>query len=361
VAFTQAQYDALLADPENAFLTKGEQEKYDVFKQMDPFPDIKDSLLNSVDILKYIMTVGMITPFDITKLEGVTYDCHFSGEYHYWDEKDEEQHETLNEKKYLTLKPNSITYLKIKEKFRIPDYIIFRYNLNVAHVYKGLLLGTGPIVDPGFVGHIFIPLHNLTNNEYIIKAEAKLITIEFTKVGRNEGAWPVVKKESDPNFIFDFSSISHAITEITPEREFHDYINKALVENPLFKKSSYTPIVSSSIPKAIIEAKTSAEKAEESARKAQWWTHKFNLVAIIATIAALVAVFIDVLGITNDISTRIDPVIQNNNAIVSENQRLHTENKNLKERIHGLETVVEDLQKQFEEGDNRGSERSAAP
>ncbi len=28
-------------------------------------------------------------------------------------------------------------------------------------VYKGLLLGTGPIVDPGFVGKLYIPLHKL--------------------------------------------------------------------------------------------------------------------------------------------------------------------------------------------------------
>lgn len=30
--------------------------------------------------------------------------------------------------------------------------MVLRFNLSVSNAYKGVLLGTGPIVDPGFEG-----------------------------------------------------------------------------------------------------------------------------------------------------------------------------------------------------------------
>ena len=50
-----------------------------------------------------------------------------------------------------------------------------------AYVHRGLLLGTGPLVDPGFGGKLLIPLHNLTSSEYNIDTTEALIWIEFTK------------------------------------------------------------------------------------------------------------------------------------------------------------------------------------
>ena len=43
------------------------------------------------------------------------------------------------------------------------------------------MLGTGPLVDPGFWGKLCIPLHNLTNEDYEIPLSDGLIWIEFTK------------------------------------------------------------------------------------------------------------------------------------------------------------------------------------
>jgi len=178
----------------NPYFAKPAKERYEDFKNTDPFPEIPQALLNYEDILKYVLTTGMIDPFEPepkpeqepeqSKLSGAIYTCDFSGKYFYWD----------NEGKYhtgsaagegLTLLSNSITFLEIKQYFRIPSYIALRFNLRVHHVYKGLLLGTGPIIDPGFIGRIHIPLHNLTSNEYVIKKDAPLINVEFTKLSHN--------------------------------------------------------------------------------------------------------------------------------------------------------------------------------
>ena len=63
----------------------------------------------------------------------------------------------------------------------MPDFIALRFNLQIQHVHRGLLLGTGPLVDPGFWGKLCIPLHNLTDQDYEIPKEEGLIWLEFTK------------------------------------------------------------------------------------------------------------------------------------------------------------------------------------
>ena len=71
-------------------------------------------------------------------------------------------------------------------KLLLPEYIAARFNLHIRHVHKGLLLGTGPLIDPGFSGRILIPLHNLTDNDYELSGGDGIIWVEFTKLSKNE-------------------------------------------------------------------------------------------------------------------------------------------------------------------------------
>jgi hypothetical protein len=64
----------------------------------------------------------------------------------------------------------------------MPAYIGARFNLLIRDVYRGLLVGTGPLVDPGFNGKLSIPIHNFTTREYIIRAGEGLVYFEFTKL-----------------------------------------------------------------------------------------------------------------------------------------------------------------------------------
>jgi hypothetical protein len=74
--------------------------------------------------------------------------------------------------------------VQVEPLFRLPDYIALRFNLKITHVHRGILLGTGPLIDPGFEGRLLIPLHNLTTNEYSLECGEGLIWIEFTKTSR---------------------------------------------------------------------------------------------------------------------------------------------------------------------------------
>ena len=128
------------------------------YKKKDPFPNIAPALLNSADIADYVAHTGMVYPFEPSRLGPASYEMVLGGEYLYWDEDGKKiiRNEIKNNDE-LVLKKNSITYVSVLETFRIPNYIALRFNLRVKHVHRGLLLGTGPLVDPGFHGNLMIP------------------------------------------------------------------------------------------------------------------------------------------------------------------------------------------------------------
>lgn len=329
MAFSAEDRQAILKQTGNEDLYLTDEEKYEKYREHDPFPEVGDTLLNSVDIVKYCMTTGMITPFRIEEVKGVTYTCHFSGKYFYWDGKaDSLEKKTEADSPELLLRPNSITYLEIEELFRVPEYLIIRYNLQVNHVYKGLLLGTGPIVDPGFVGHLYIPLHNLTSNEYLVKQGAPLITLEFTKVGRIQqgNLWPLPATNAP-----DFSSLCHQPKEIRPNRKFDYYLRKALIGNELFQKTKEVICVGSSIPEKIQSAEQSATAAQKSAKRSEKSLATIKNILLGFGLAGAIAIILAIAAILNDVNGRIDGVLSEIIAVSTENQRLQEENADLTE------------------------------
>jgi deoxycytidine triphosphate deaminase len=77
--------------------------------------------------------------------------------------------------------PNSIVFVSIAEFLDLPFYIAARFNLRVVWVYKGILLGTGPQVEPGFRGQLSCPLYNLTNSWHKITRKEEFATIDFER------------------------------------------------------------------------------------------------------------------------------------------------------------------------------------
>jgi deoxycytidine triphosphate deaminase/cell division protein FtsB len=166
-----------------------ERFKQHQFEKDDPFPSILPALLNSADIDDYVSATGMIYPFDPSngKLKTASYEIDLLGRCLYWDDKGEPRIFELKKGDKFLLKKNSIAFVSPKTKFRIPNYIALRFNLRITHVHRGLLLGTGPLVDPGFEGRLVIPLHNLTTNDYEFLGGEGLIWIEFTKLNSPHG------------------------------------------------------------------------------------------------------------------------------------------------------------------------------
>jgi len=280
--------------PENAYLNKTAEEKYADFSKIDPFPKIPDALLNSKDIFKYILTTGMIDPFTPSNLSGATYICNFSGEYIYWDDKRIKHKQNLPTDKELVIKPNSIIFLGVKQTFNIPEYMVLRFNLRVRNAYKGLLLGTGPIIDPGYTGNLFIPLHNLTSNEYCIKNNAALIDVEFTKLSFND-IW-TLKDSNLQNTIkaLKFNSVPYIPKPFPSKRDtekYDRYIEESLVGDQNFTKKDMTTIYINSSLQEEINRFNSMQKSTNKKIKELEQFRNFLTITICTVIFAAITLF----------------------------------------------------------------------
>ena len=172
--------------------------------QADPFPDIRPSLLSADHIKEYVMETGAIAPFYTgggrhSRLKMATYEGRIGDRAFVYNKKG--MLESLDFDTELTVKANSIVFVECDLDFRLPNYLALRFNLQIRHVHRGLLLGTGPLVDPGYWGKLCIPLHNLTDEDYSIARDDGLIWVEFTKTTADQkgasdlGRPPLDKKD----------------------------------------------------------------------------------------------------------------------------------------------------------------------
>ena len=230
------------------------------YYKFDPFAkEIQPALLNSADITRYVDKGCLVEEedFDPEYLKTASYEMKLLGKLYEWIETDDGRLEKCCREicceDNVILRKNSITYLWMKEKLLLPQYIAARFNLHIRHVHKGILLGTGPLVDPGFFGSLLIPLHNLTNNDYKLKRGKGIIWIEFTKVSTHE-FWNQSENRDNPSDLKSFPSEKN-ITD--PDIYF--------VKSGVYSKGG----VQSAFKGSLDEAKKSAENAKKSAEDAK--------------------------------------------------------------------------------------------
>jgi deoxycytidine triphosphate deaminase/uncharacterized protein YoxC len=241
------------------------------FKQLDPFPDISPALLSAADIEDYARVTAMLFPFyaNPTSLKPASYEVRPGRKFVRWDESGKRIELDINEHDSYELPPNTISFIQIEPKLRLPDYIAIRFNLRITHVHRGLLLGTGPLIDPGFSGVPLIPLHNLTSESYRIRGDEGLIWVEFTKTA------PEIVKNADPRYSRRGSF--HPLEAYKTDRDVDYYFRRANALEP----------IRSSIPEAI---KTSAVNAQEAAASSKQAATSAERAAVSARDAAQSAI-----------------------------------------------------------------------
>lgn len=252
--------------------------KFERYHSLDPFPDIPPALLNSADVADYARVTGMLWPFHLDERKSASYEIPLLGKSVFWDDAGKEQVEQIvgPEDKFV-LKANSIAFVTLEPTFRLPDYMALRFNLKISHIYKGILLGTGPLVDPGFEGKLSIPLHNLTTNDYTFKAGDGLIWMEFTKVSPNE-KWHNENVKTERHG--DYKGFPPEKNKL---RDVEDYIDKAVGREGR---------VLSSIPGAQRSADNAAASARDAAGQVESIRGQIRKAGYISAAVAFVAIFL---------------------------------------------------------------------
>ena len=210
--------------------------KYEATQLSDPLPEILPALLSSDDLKKYVAATGMIYPFSEEEkhLKQASYAVRLLGRCIYWDEDGKKRDVLIKEKDEFKLKRNSIAFVSLEPTFRLPYYIALRFNLKITHIHRGILLGTGPLIDPGFCGKLAVPLHNLTMNDYVLRGGDDLIWIEFTKINSsyyNSVIQDLIsrKKINERNILSKYIPFP----QTKNLKDINDYLHKAYNGNPI--------------------------------------------------------------------------------------------------------------------------------
>ena len=227
-------------------------------------------------IKAYVRETGMIYPFDADPDRGAvksaSYEARAAGQFIYWDQQGKKVVQPIKKDGSFTLPPNSISFVQIESEFRLPLYIAVRFNLRITHVHRGLLLGTGPLVDPGFHGNLLVPLHNLTSEEYTIRGDEGLIWMEFTKTSHCATEAPVMDAPDE-----QLDAIEKRKNDQPPEY----YFDRASKNRP----------IQSSIPLVVAGAEKLAKSASSAAKRAERTNRIFVGAGILAIAGTMVGLF----------------------------------------------------------------------
>lgn len=299
------------------------QERYNRYQSEDPFPDIKSSLLNSADFEDYIRVVGMIHPYHSKNKKPATYGLRLLGPVIYWNESSKRIKSEIKEGDKFILPSNSIAFVTLEQEIRLPDYIAVRFNLKIKNIYRGILLGTGPIIDPGFCGRLSIPLHNLTSNDYEFEGGETLIWMEFTKVSDNK-RW-INRSES----VVPQGAYKEFDRDGREGRTVEDYL-----------KEAYHGSIESSLPNLAKETKEAIKTTQKITERADTqlgrinWVVGLSFVAILGMVATIVSLLHSDL---REVKRKYDQDIEVLKSKISQDTNEIT---NLKRQVRTLNTKV---------------------
>jgi deoxycytidine triphosphate deaminase len=252
--------------------------KFARWLDIDPFPEIEPSLLNAADIDDYVRATAMVFPYRSAERKTASYPLRVGNEIAYWDPDAPEDLpiRTLADGAAIRIPSNSLVYVRTRELFQLPNYIAVRFNLHIDLVHKGLLLGTGPLVDPGFSGKLMVPLHNLTSNTYVLQVGEDFIWAEFTKTSLIR-RW----KGRDPGRPLR-TGVPVPFEPRKQNKTLADYIDDARRGHRKLQPGLSHRTLQNAVPEKIRQTYDLAENAERSAAAA-----KRRLSALQATISGL--------------------------------------------------------------------------
>jgi deoxycytidine triphosphate deaminase len=262
---------------------------------------IPDTLLSSDDITKVVEATGLVSPYytgggRYSRLKKAAYEGRIGTRaYRFQQENGPKRCFDRDHDAYLEVPKNSIVFVECDLDFRLPDFVALRFNLQIQHVHRGLLLGTGPLIDPGYWGKLCIPLHNLTDEDYRIPKDVGLIWIEFTKTTLPAG-------RRDPAR----SPLEGARSTARGRWNIEDFLNKAASQYYGHK----VPI-RSSLPTMFDEANRKAEKsatAAVDAAKSAEGLHSLNTFAMMAAGIALASLIVSGLSFVSNLSSRNEEI-----------------------------------------------------
>jgi deoxycytidine triphosphate deaminase len=302
-------------------------EKAAKFLTADPFPSIPLALLSAAEIDDYARVTGFLYPFDSRSLKSASYEIHAGGEFIRWDGEGRRISETLTRGSRCIIPAHSLCFVQLEPYFRLPYYIALHLSLRATHVHRGLLMGTGPMVDPGFSGRVLIPLHNPTAVDYDLDTTQALVWAEFTKT--TFAFRPAEKEASAKRY---FPGFPPAKLNLSADA----YLRRANAGNP----------IRNALPVAVADAQSTARKSALWARSLAAGALAGIVLAVVA-FATLIYVYLNSLnGLVQSAQANAQAVNARMDALAGEMSQI---DRKLAETSNAVEQrVADELNKKFD-------------
>ena len=150
------------------------------FPDVEEDPEQKESgVLLSNEIIRYAAEFRLICPFNRNNLKAASYYLTIGNEYALGGKKGNLYDKP--DKNLLKIPPFEVAIIKTGEIVNMPRFLIGRWNIRVTKAYEGLLWVGGPQVDPGWAGHLFCPVYNLSDEEVVLEKGKPIATIDFVR------------------------------------------------------------------------------------------------------------------------------------------------------------------------------------
>lgn len=259
---------------------------------------IPEGLFAAPQIYYCLLKYEILKNYCLECIQPATYDMRLGERALRWNGIEKE---TINvkEKGSILLPPNSVTFVTTVETFNLPNDIVARFNLKSKLVHRGLLLGTGPIVDPGFKSKIVIPIHNFSNQPVELFYKKAFISVEFTK-------------SSDP--------YAKVINNIFVGHKFNT--KGEISEDTFFEKTFLT---GSSVMQAVRESQKQQHETEELVKQVR-------SISLVAIAGALIGIFSLLTTMFNSLSSNIEKI----NIAVNKVEDMHYEVSLLKKEFESF-------------------------
>lgn len=306
--------------------------------------NIAPGMLSSSQIAYCVDKFKLIKNYNEACLGPATYHMRIGNEVLTWDNGKKieftlgpEEDKNKNISKSIEFKPNSLTFVTTIEEFNLPKDIIARYNLKSKWVHQGLLLGTGPIVDPELQARLLIPVHNFSSHPVRIDHNDEFISVEFTKTSNPDQQLILENKKpakykNNENWNFDFNKYRQRIgnkqVESSVLSQFQSY-DKAIT----FYKETTEKIIKDN-EKAINDLK---DEYNETIRR---YT-RYNFIGIMGTIIGIVVLVITTWQLIDSAHNKIE--------LANETLRQAVDKQS---KIDDLEKMVHFLTSDFEKMKN---------
>jgi dUTPase/uncharacterized membrane protein YidH (DUF202 family) len=176
--------------------------------------------------------------------------------------------QTLAESEEITIPRFQVVVIQTLETLNMPRDMIARWNIKVAMAYEGLIWAGGPQVDPGYQGHLFCPIYNLSNKDVTLPYGAEIAVIDFVATTAFDRGGKKFERPPKAVLLEDYPPLESGLSDAWERiQRFDDKIDKTDTKIAIYGGFALTLI---GIIVAALSVMASANGEIRSLRLSEW-------------------------------------------------------------------------------------------